>query len=210
MRAYSNYNSIAFVYDTFCQLVFGQKIKNAQIKSLEFILPNSNILIVGGGTGWLLEEISKIHDSGLNITYIDNSSRMIQLSKKRNIAFNTVEFISESIENTNLPHHKYDVILTPFLFDNFSQSKAEFVFKKLDASLKKLGHLLYIDFYISEKSSCMQKTLLKIMYVFFRVTCKIEARELPALFACFSLYELRSVKYYSDSFITAQVYQKII
>jgi len=210
MRAYGNYNSIAFFYDTICQLVFGQKIKNAQIKSLQFVPANSKMLIVGGGTGWILEEISKIHHSGLKITYIDNSSKMIQLSKKRNIAFNSIEFINESIEDISLLQEKYDVILTPFFFDNFSQSTAEFVFKKLDASLKKSGCWLYIDFYLSEKSNYLQKILLKVMYVFFRVICKIEARELPAMAAFFSLYKLEEVENYYDGFITMQVYQKEI
>ena len=48
------------------------------------------------------------------------------------------------------------------------------------------------------------------MYVFFRVICKIEARELPAMAAFFSLYKLEEVENYYDGFITMQVYQKEI
>jgi ubiquinone/menaquinone biosynthesis C-methylase UbiE len=74
MNVLVNYNYIASFYDRLCQLVFGQSVKNAQIASLGFIPPTSNVLIVGAGTGWILEEINKIHQNGLSITYIDISS----------------------------------------------------------------------------------------------------------------------------------------
>jgi ubiquinone/menaquinone biosynthesis C-methylase UbiE len=203
-----NYNNIAFIYDGLCQFVFGQRLKNAQMESLSFISAYFHVLIVGGGTGWILEELTKQHASGLRITYIDNSSRMIALSKKRKTAFNTIEFINESIENSLLPHEQYDVILTPFLFDNFSQSTSELIFKKLDNSLKPKGKWLYVDFCISNKSNYRQQFLLKLMYVFFRVTCNIKANQLPDLKDYFSSYEMIHNKYYSNNFIITQVFQK--
>ncbi len=203
-----NYNNIAFFYDVLCKLIFGRKIKNAQINSLQYIPSDSKILIVGGGTGWILEEIAKIHSSGLRIIYIDSSSKMIQLSKKRNVAFNTIEFIHASIEDVNLSQQKYDVVLTPFLFDNFSQSTALFVFKKLDATLKCGGYWFYTDFYISEKNNYQQKAVLKLMYVFFRSMCKIEAEKLPDMTDCFSLYKSISNNYYCNNFIITLVLKK--
>jgi len=208
MQSSANYNTVAFFYDRLCQIVFGQTIKNAQIESLPFIPPNADILIAGGGTGWILEEIAKIHSSELRITYIDSSSKMIQLSKRRNCALNTITFIQQSIENTDLPQHKFDVILTPFLFDNFSQSTAEFIFKKLDTCLKPNGHWLYIDFHLSKKNNYLQKILIKGMYVFFRFTCNIEADKLPDMDIYFSSYKIKTAKNYFKDFITMKVYQK--
>ena len=198
----------AFIYDDLCQLIYGQRVKNAQIDSLQFIQSGSNILIVGGGTGWILEEIAKIHSSGLKITYIDCSSKMIQLSKKRNTALNKIEFIHTYIEDINLPQQKYDVVLTPFLFDNFSQSTSLSIFKKIDASLKSDGYWLYIDFHISEKSNYKQKSVLKLMYVFFRLICKIEANRLPIIDDYFLSYKIISHKYYCKNFIIMQIFQK--
>jgi len=208
MQGSVNYNSVAFFYDRLCQLVFGQSVKNAQIESLQFIPPNSDILIVGGGTGWVLEEIANIHAAGLRITYVDSSFKMIEQSKKRNGALNTIEFIHESIENNNLSLQKYDVVLTPFLFDNFSQSTAEFIFKKLDTCLKANGYWLYIDFYLSKKSNFLQKILIKWMYVFFRFTCNIKANKLPDMAHYFSSYKTTCAKNYFRNFIVMRVYQK--
>jgi ubiquinone/menaquinone biosynthesis C-methylase UbiE len=205
----SDFNSVAHFYDWLSRLVFGQRIKKAQIEVLKFIPPNSSILIAGGGTGWILEEINKVIPSGLTITYIDKSSKMIQLSKKRKQAGNSVEFINESIEEINLQSQKYDVILTPFFLDCFSQKTFEFVFQKLNASLKQDGLWLNIDFHLSNKSKNWQKAMVKIMYAFFSLLCNIEAKKLPFINDSFSNYTLIKQKAYCNNFIVMQVFQKL-
>ena len=208
MQTRNNYNTVASFYDHLSGLIFGQELKKPQIDSLQFITKDSNILIVGGGTGWILEKIADIYSSGLRITYVDSSSKMIELSKRRNTKFNSIEFIHASIEDVNLLPQKYDLILTPFFFDGFSQSTSLLVFKKLDESLKVNGRWIYIDFYISEKSNYRQRILLKLMYVFFRYTCKIEAKELPVIAPYFLSYKIQYSKSYFKNFIIMQVFQK--
>lgn len=204
----TNFNSIAPFYDGLCQLVFGQRVKKAQIESLKFIPAGSSILIVGGGTGWILDEISKIHPSGLTITYIDKSSKMIELSKKRSVCTNAVTFINDAVENVNLSNQSYDVILTPFLLDCFSQSTFQSVFEKLNDSLKTKGLWLNIDFCLSSESKFWQKAMVKIMYAFFSLTCRIEAKRLPSLSVSFAPYALINRKMFCNNFIKMQVFQK--
>jgi len=189
-------------------LVFGQQLKSVQIESLHYIPAGSCILIVGGGTGWILEEIANLFPSGLEITYIDKSSKMIELSKKRNYQLNTVEFINAPLEDTSLKHDYYNVILTPFFLDCFSQPTFEVVSEKLDKSLNPLGLWLYIDFYLSAQSTFMQKILVKFMYTFFRLASRIEARKLPDIDSYFSTYNVLAKKMYYHNFIQLQVLQK--
>ncbi len=80
---------------------------------LKHIPVNSSVLIVGGGTGWILEDISKLHSTGLTIDYIESSAKMISLSKKKNYMKNEINFINLPVENYILKK-KYDVILTRF------------------------------------------------------------------------------------------------
>jgi ubiquinone/menaquinone biosynthesis C-methylase UbiE len=122
---------------------------------------------VGGGTGWILEELSKIYNEGIEITYIEKSSGMIALSKQKNIQHNTIEFINEGIEEFST-EKKFDAVFTAFLFDNFQQQKIESVFSKLNQFLQPNGFWLYADF-INDKnnSTWWQKFLLKTMYLFF-------------------------------------------
>jgi ubiquinone/menaquinone biosynthesis C-methylase UbiE len=206
----TNYNAVAWFYDGLSKLVFGSSIKKAQIDLLPLIPANSKILIVGGGTGWILEEIAKLHPSGLEITYVDFSSKMIERSKKRNYASNHIQFVEMPIEQYLLPDtgHLYDVIITPFIADCFSQSDWERVFTKLDAIIKPNGIWFYTDFYLNDKSPLWQKLLIKLLYLFFRITCHLQAKKLPNVAGGFSSYKPISKQMYFAKFIVAQAFQK--
>ncbi len=210
MSGSTNYNAVAWFYDALSRLVFGSSIKKAQIDLLSLIPSNSKLLIVGGGTGWILEEITKLHPSGLEITYVDSSSKMIELSKKRNPAANQVQFIEASIEDYLQPNasNLYDVIITPFIADCFSQSAWQQVFIKLDASLQPNGLWLYTDFQLNDKSPLWQKLLIKLLYLFFRITCRIPAKQLPDVDGYFSSYKQVSKRMYFAGFIVSQVFRK--
>jgi ubiquinone/menaquinone biosynthesis C-methylase UbiE len=206
----NNYDKIAGYYDRLSRIVFGQSIINAQRCLLPYIKENSTLLVVGGGTGWILEEIAGIRPAGLEITYVEISAGMIELAQKRNYKQNNVQFVHESVE-TFIPLHTYDVILTPFLFDNFSAVNAPVIFDKLDAVLKPEGHWLFADFvYDSREGKLWQKLLLKTMYTFFRLVCNIEASALNDMEALFSRYryQLISSTFHYRRFIWSAVYRK--
>src|SRR5580698_1500791 len=115
----ANYNNSAWFYDRLSRMVYGSALIDAQVYLLQFLPAGSNILIAGGGTGWILEEIAKIHPSGLQITYVEVAAGMMGRSKKRNTGSNKVIFINDAIENISIKH--FDVVLTPFLFDNLKE-----------------------------------------------------------------------------------------
>jgi 2-polyprenyl-3-methyl-5-hydroxy-6-metoxy-1,4-benzoquinol methylase len=136
------------------------------------------VLIAGGGTGWILEEIKRIHTDGLEIDYVEASAKMIQLSKLRNYQGNVVNFIQMPIEHYE-GERPYDVIITPFLFDNFKADTIRLVFGKLSAMLKTGGVWLYADFvYDQATSPWWQQLLLRSMYLFFKITAGVDANEL--------------------------------
>jgi ubiquinone/menaquinone biosynthesis C-methylase UbiE len=205
----TNYDKIAFSYDFIRKMILGNTIVDAQVCLLKFIPANSRILIVGGGTGWILNEIAKIHSAGLIIDYVESSAKMITLSTKVDHGSNVINFIQLPVENYAATD-KYDIILTPFLFDNFKMEKISQVFTKLDSYLKKEGAWLYADFVYNENDSRLwQRLLLKMMYIFFRITCNIETQELISMEKFFDplyvkIYEASS---YHD-FIKSIVYKK--
>lgn len=206
----NNYDKIANHYDTLSRLVFGKAQVNAQIDQLKYIPGNSSILIVGGGTGWILEEISKLHASGLKITYVEISAKMIALSEARNIRNNAIDFVNIAIENftTDL---SFDVILTPFLFDNFNQPKAIRVFKKLDNMLNNQGFWFLVDFSLNVKNGRWWKWLmLKSMYLFFKLIRIVEAGKLIDMSMYFlkDNYQILDEQFYYGSFIKASIFRK--
>lgn len=204
-----NYDNVAPFYDLLSQLVFGNAILRAQLFLINAIPANSGILIIGGGTGQILEEISKKHGSGLQITYVDISKKMIAISKKRKTGNNEVVFINQSISDARF-HRQFDVVITPFFLDNFLNNTAKVVFDKIDTFLKPRGFWLFTDFQLSEKNNLWQKLLLKIMYFFFRFFCGIEASHLPDTTALFEKYkyQLISKQTFYKKFIYALIFFK--
>lgn len=206
----NNYDAAAWFYDWLAQLVFGNALVEAQGFLVRHIQPETKILVVGGGTGWILEEIARIQTSTLKIIYVEISTKMISLSKKRYLGQNKVVFINQGIEDYQITT-AFDVVLTPFLFDNFSAERIQVVFNKLHQSLKPGGLWLLADFQIQNNyKSIWQKLILKTMYLFFGWLCNVEAKKLFNLDIYFQTkdYILVKEKTFYRGFIVSKIYQK--
>ncbi|MCF2504221.1 class I SAM-dependent methyltransferase [Dyadobacter sp. CY107] len=206
----NNYDRTAGFYDTLSNVVFGDALMEAQRSGLKFIPEKAKILIAGGGTGVILEEITRLRPVGINITYVEISEKMIEVAKKRNVGENNVQFVNVAIESFQ-SDERFDVIITSFLFDNFKQDKAEVVFNVLDNLLVPNGVWLFTDFNVDQNhSKIWQKWLLKSMYLFFKVLSNVEASELPELEMLFVNAEYKMVfqKFFYRNFIKSLVYQK--
>jgi ubiquinone/menaquinone biosynthesis C-methylase UbiE len=203
----SNYDNSAAFYDQLSRIVYGKALVKAQLYLLKMVSPNSSVLIVGGGTGWILEELSNIHYSGLSITYVEISSRMTALAQKKNTGINKVTFINDAIEQTPVGQI-YDVVITPFLFDNFTEDTLQKTFEHMHSQLKPKGLWLCTDFQLTGK--LWQKLLLKSMYLFFKVLCGIETLTMPDIemqFVKHSYRRLTAQTFYGE-FIISTEYQK--
>ncbi len=203
----ANYDNSAWFYDRLSRMIYGQAIINSQVYLLKYIPAGSDILIVGGGTGWILEEIANIHSSGLKITYVEISAKMMVLSRKRKTAGNQVIYINEAVENLKDQAH-YDVVITPFLFDNFTEQTLQKVFAHIHSLLKPKGVWLNTDFRPTGK--WWQKILLKSMILFFRMICQIEVSRLPDVEKYFEQYGYRIIdqKSFFGEFILSTAYSK--
>jgi ubiquinone/menaquinone biosynthesis C-methylase UbiE len=204
----ANFNNSAWFYDRLSRLVYGKTLVEAQVYLLQFVPANAKVLIVGGGTGWIMEELAKIHPQDLQITYVEIAPAMMALSKKRNTGDNEVLFINQAIEEVNFPQD-FDIALTPFLFDNFTEANFQKIFRHIHATLKPGSLWLNCDFQLTGK--WWQYILLKTMFAFFRLTCHIEARQLPQIKRQFSNAGYRQTAHqtFFGDFITSEVYETV-
>ena len=205
----ANYNNAARFYDRLSRVIYGKSLVEAQVYLLKHIKSNSTILIIGGGTGWILEKIAQIHPSGLEVTYVEVSDQMMSLSQKRNVGNNRVIYINDAIEKVNrLPD--FDVIITPFFFDNFTPAKLEAVFAHIHPLLKINGLWLNTDFQLTGK--WWQNMLLKSMLLFFRVLCGVESTKLPDFEKLFEQYDYKVAdsKTFFGEFVESRVYRKTL
>lgn len=205
-----SYDTIAGVYDTLAGIFIGKALRDAQIYLVQYIPERAKILIAGGGTGWILEEITRIHNKGLQIDYLDISANMISKARKRDVGQNQVRFINQTAEE-NFEGNNYNIILTPFFFDNFKEPTMRSIFNRLHQKLQYNGLWLYADFQVAGEHQFFQKSLLSIMYTCFRAFCNIEANHLPDVITQFAKdgYKLIHHKTFKKEFIISSIFKKV-
>jgi tRNA (cmo5U34)-methyltransferase len=173
--ALNRFDKIASVYDAMVKLVYGRSIYNSQINFISELPQKGNVLILGGGTGWILDEISRIAP-GLTIWYIEASEVMLRKSKERAKDTLYIHFIHGT--EKNLPEEiSYDAIITNFYLDLFPVSKLTQVVRLIISAMKVKGVWLAADF--TNQNKWWQKILLSVMYKFFKVVSDLEAKTLP-------------------------------
>lgn len=207
----NNYDKIAPVYDLLSRLVYFNAQRSAQINQLIFLQPNSRILIIGGGTGWILEAITKRYNAGLEIVYVEISRKMMQLAKSRNYGNNQVLFLEKDLADYHCDT-KFDVVMTAFLFDNFTTKQTKNAFPQIDSLLGKSGLWLYCDFYLNtEKGKWWKSAMIKMMYFFFRTFGMVETNNLIDMYPYFAAYNYtkKEESFYYHSFIQSIVYTKV-
>jgi ubiquinone/menaquinone biosynthesis C-methylase UbiE len=206
----NNYDNIARYYDFLSRIVFRTAQQDAQTALLPYIQAGSTVLIAGGGTGWILEEMTKICPPGLHIYYVEISANMIALAKQRKYQ-HEVTFVNMAIEDFNKDRSDtFDVIITPFLFDNFSRERIKPVFLHLHGMLSPGGKWLFTDFHYQQKAPLWQRTLLRSMYIFFRILCHVEADALADIEPLFKEHHYKGLfeAFYFGRFIRTAVYCK--
>jgi ubiquinone/menaquinone biosynthesis C-methylase UbiE len=203
----SNYNRTAWFYDPLSYLVFGKAQVKAQSSFLHFIKPHSRILIAGGGTGQVLEALTRLHPKGLYIDYVEIAANMTAKASKRHTGANNVSFITDDINNFKSAE-PFDVIITAFLFDNFTEAGLRHAFLHLHQQLKPGGLWLNTDFQLT--GPLWQKLMLRSMYTFFRAFGAVEVGKLPDVNTIYNQYHytLAGQKTFYGQFICTKAYQK--
>lgn len=205
----NNYDPIAAIYDPLNHLIFGKATEKAQRWLLQYVPPGASILIVGGGTGRILEALTQLHPTGLRIYYVECAERMMKRAKQKNIGGNEIYYHLQPIE-TFSDRQQYDVIMTPFLLDNFKDDGLVVICDKLNALLKSAGLWLAADFIIEKSSPGWQRLLLWFMYRFFALTCHVAAQRLPDWTGYFAQrhFIIKAQKKFYRNFIQANVFVK--
>lgn len=172
----NSFNWIAGIYDGLARLIFGKAFLKAQCFFLDELKTRSKILIIGGGTGWILRELLLVNTT-CEVDYIEASSKMLekargQISPSDKDRVNFVLGTEDSIDGRT----QYDAVITNFFLDLFNASLNEVV-QKISSVLSKGSIWLVTDFVDQRK--WWHQLMLQVMYAFFRLTTGIEAKQLP-------------------------------
>ena len=172
------FDRIAWVYDWLAWMVFGGRTRKAQQIYISRIPHKAKVLILGGGTGWLVKKILKRRPD-IEIIYVEASPRMIKIAQKKLIDFKRNIDYRLGNERRLIEMEAVDVVITPFILDVFNEKRLKDVFWLLDKALKPGGTWLFTDFVIPHgKGRNFARVLIWTMYRFFRLVCNIPGRKL--------------------------------
>jgi ubiquinone/menaquinone biosynthesis C-methylase UbiE len=164
----NDFDRIAPIYDSFKRVMFGDQLDRIVEGAVECIPSSSSVLIIGGGTGEILNYLPE----NCEVDYIEKSGKMIQRAKtqkREGVNFIHQDFLCVKTEK------QYSFVICPFFLDLFNQNNLEKTIEQIMILLKPDGKLIVIDF---EGENRWHHLLITLMYLFFRVTTNIETGQL--------------------------------
>jgi len=177
------YDRVAWCYDALAGLVFGPALRHAQQAALAGLPAGApHVLILGGGTGWVLTEVLRQRPAA-TVLYLEASPRMLdrartRLAREYPAATTQVDF-RHGTQDALLPGKSYDVLITFFVLDCIPVPELDGALTRLRAVLRPRAPWLLADFRPARRG--WRRVLLAAMYLFFRLTTGLRARELPRL-----------------------------
>src|SRR6478609_400317 len=168
------YNRIAGIYDGLARIVFGKSMVQSQTIFLDQLQNCKSILVLGGGTGWWLNDLLKKYPE-IQITFVETSIKMISIAKKGLKFNNRVEFVYGSVESLSAKK-RFDAVVLYYFVDLFDELILNNVIKEIERRLKPEATWLATDF-IEEKK--WHTVFLKVMYTFFNYTTDLKTKSLP-------------------------------
>ena len=200
----NGFDWIAPYYDTITKLIFGKSIAKAQTCHWHLTHPYSNILVLGGGTGRWLPDFIRLHSTS-KLCYVDASREMICRAKGNFKHADCIRFIHGT--ESDIPDIKFDVIITHFYLDMFSNQQLETLIADLYDKMNHPALWIVADF---EKSKWWHGLLLRTMYLFFRASNSISNNQLPDWHRIIMAREFRNIECVSlyGDFIQSRAYIK--
>lgn len=171
----NNFDRIAPVYDLVSSIIFGNSLRKAQESFLSSVPPEANVLILGGGTGYVLEKLRSINPT-CKVWYIEASIEMIaRARRRRNVDDARTTFVHGTLDDIDTSV-VFDVIVMQFFLDLFSNEQLPALLSKLVNISHQRTAIIAADFV---NTTWWHNTMLKAMYRFFGIAARVEVARLP-------------------------------
>lgn len=197
----NEFDLVASIYDFLAGVVFGDQLIDAQREHLCSILPDNDVLILGGGTGKLIPYLP----ASRSIDYLEKSKDMIKRARTQS-STNSIHFINEDflIHNSDKQYH---VIICPFFLDCFRKETLKSVLGKINEMLIEGGSLIVIDFEYRFRNHI----LMHLMHLFFKIMARLESNQLKNIHQ-FTLNEgfiVEKEKFFNQKMIFSRLYRNL-
>ena len=185
----AGYDGIAPVYRAMEIAAFGTALRRLRECHIDRFTESRNALVLGDGDGRFVE-VFAMHNPECRITSIDSSPAMVRLARHRvrrstrlqgSDAGGRIRWIVADATRMEFSADTYDLVVTQFFLDNFTQSTVDALIPAVATSVTVGGHWLYSDFATPNPARpwvWRNRIWLYTLYRFFRVCCGIEANML--------------------------------
>jgi ubiquinone/menaquinone biosynthesis C-methylase UbiE len=179
-----SFDAIAPWYRALERIAFGNDLQRCRVACLGDIAAPRRALIVGEGNGRFLCELLRLHP-GVEVDCLDASQQMLQLARNRIDRelpgrAESVRFLHQDITSWTPSERHYDLLVTHFVLDCFPEARLTSMIRKLARAATDDANWLLADFCVPPNGMARlrARAWLAAMYLFFRVTARIPAREL--------------------------------
>lgn len=210
----SNFDVIARPYKTFEYLTFGNMLEKTRFHYLPEIAHCKNALVLGDGDGRFLSRLLAANQN-LHATAVDSSTTMLRLLRRRceaNITDCKQRLrIIQSDALTFTPTETYDLIVTHFFLDCFSQEDLRLLIHRLVPSLAPEAWWLVSEFRIPDGVLAFPAGLLiRSLYLAFHILTGLRTTQLPDYGSDFRRSHLmKSVfHHHYGGILTSEIWQK--
>ena len=179
-----SFDPLAPWYRTLEWIAFGDDLQRCRVACLGDIAAPRRALIIGEGNGRFLCELLRRHP-GVEVDCVDASERMLQLARQRlerelPDRLEHVRFLRHDLTSWSPSERHYDLLVTHFFLDCFAELQLAAVVRKLAQAAIENANWLLADFCVPPKGVARfrARAWLAVMYRFFRLTARIDARQL--------------------------------
>jgi ubiquinone/menaquinone biosynthesis C-methylase UbiE len=209
----NDFDFVAPIYDALAALVFAGAIRRAQLSLIPRLASAQNALVIGGGTGWFLLEL--LQSVGVkHVVYVEKSQKMLDYSrrlitKRAPASLSRVEFRLGTEESLTPQDGPFDLVVTNFFLDLFTEENSAGVAESLHKHLAPAGRWLFVDFQTPKGvlANSSARALFKVMFTFFNVVARMESHRPPNYERIFGRLGMRVLeeRTFFASFISAQL-----
>lgn len=176
-----NFDRLAPFYQAMERLAAGRKLQRCRVAFLEEIPVPRRVLVAGEGRGAFLAVCAQRFPEA-SFTVVDSSRVMLDLARQKlaNDALKRVDFVHADLLDWSAPAGAYDLIVTHFFLDCFAPQTLAAIVRKLAAAAAPEACWLVADFQHANGrfSRIRSRSILWMLYRFFRQFCKLEADSL--------------------------------
>lgn len=174
------FDVVAPFYDACVNLIFGDRLWEIQKKAIDELLKSNHCLIVGGGTGRILRYCID-RELAAKFTYAEPSSKMIAKTKARMTEQELASLRFVVDYDHAISHASFDLIIFPFVLDCFQETTISNMLSRIQGSPKILVVDFNHDHILDFEPSIFQRFFIALLYIFFSLTTRVEARKLPRI-----------------------------